>query len=313
MKTDFWQPRRLGHANLFIGDYERAADYYRDVAGFQEVYRQPDNMATFVSNGNTYHDLGLTDLRSRYAAKGQPAGLWHYAFEVETEVDLVAGYRRAVEAGVKFAFTDDHDVAHSLYLHDPDGMLIEVYADVVKDWRAARHGVIVKEKPKYVPGVSSQPNPERNYPLDPKIERVEQAVFHSKRCSHVGVVSARFDEMLDFYTRIVGLAPFISTDKHAVLRGTYAGCALTLYRQRSGLQPGLHHVGFEVWDESDLENGLLRLHEKGLRPERVVEHAARRSVCILDPDGIRLQFYVNRNWTPETVASVDDDAALFLL
>jgi catechol 2,3-dioxygenase len=270
-------------------------------------------MATFVSNGNTYHDLGLTDLRSRYAAKGRPAGLWHYAFEVETEVDLVAGYRRALAAGVKFEFTEDHDVAHSLYLLDPEGVLIEIYADVVKDWRSARHGVIVKQKPKYIPGVTSAPNGQRNFPLDPKIERVEHAVFHSKRCSHVAVVTAKYDEMLDFYTRIVGLAPFISTGGHAVLRGTYAGCALTLYRERPGLQSGLHHVGFEVWDESDLEAGLLRLHAKGMRPERVVEHAARRSVCILDPDRIRLQFYVDRNWAPDAVAALDDDAALYLL
>ena len=92
--SHYWQPRRLGHANLFIGDYERAADYYRDVAGFREVYRQPNNMATFVSNGNTYHDLGLTDLRSRYGKPGQRPGLWHLAFEVENEVDLVEGYKR---------------------------------------------------------------------------------------------------------------------------------------------------------------------------------------------------------------------------
>jgi catechol 2,3-dioxygenase len=311
--SDFWQPRRLGHANLFIGDYERAADYYRDVVGLHEVYRQPDNMATFVSNGNTYHDLGLTDLRSRYAKKGQPAGLWHYAFEVETEVDLVAGYRRALDAGVKFQFTEDHDVAHSLYLLDPDGMLIEIYADVVKDWRSARHGIIIKEKPKYIPGVTSAPNAERNYPLDPQIERVEHAVFHSKRCSHVAVVSSKYEEMLDFYTRIVGLGRIFANENHAVLRGSYAGCALTLYRERSGLAAGLHHVGFEVWGEDDLEQGLLKAHGKGIRVEREVEHAARRSVCILDPDGIRLQFYVNRNWTPEAVATVSDDAALYLL
>ena len=24
---NYWRPRRLGHANLFIGDYERAAEY----------------------------------------------------------------------------------------------------------------------------------------------------------------------------------------------------------------------------------------------------------------------------------------------
>ena len=72
--SQFWHPRRLGHANIFIGSYERAADYYRDIVGFTEVYRQPNNMAAFMSNGNTYHDLGLTDIHSRYCKPGQKPG-----------------------------------------------------------------------------------------------------------------------------------------------------------------------------------------------------------------------------------------------
>ena len=39
------RPRRLAHANLFVSDYEKAADFYSRVAGFEEVYRQPDNRA----------------------------------------------------------------------------------------------------------------------------------------------------------------------------------------------------------------------------------------------------------------------------
>jgi len=155
-KSEFWAPRRLGHANLFIGSYERAADYYRDMVGFREVYRQPNNMATFVSNGNTYHDLGLTDIHSRYCKPGQKPGLWHLAFEVENEVDLVDGYNRAIAAGVQFQFTEDHDVAHSLYFKDPDGLLVEVYADVMDEWRAHRKGIINKEKPKYIPLLAGQ-------------------------------------------------------------------------------------------------------------------------------------------------------------
>src|SRR5215208_557787 len=110
IETPF-RPRRLGHANLFVGDYERAAEYYRDVAGFHEVYRQPDVKASFVSNGNTYHDVGLTDIEAPYAAKGQRPGLYHFAFELASEAELVQGYRGAVDAGVKFVATKDHDVA----------------------------------------------------------------------------------------------------------------------------------------------------------------------------------------------------------
>ena len=127
------------------------------MVGFEEVYRQPDNQASFLSNGNTYHDLALTDIRSKYSAKGQKPGIWHLAFELETEADMVAGYNRAKADGVEFAFVMDHDVARSLYQNDPDGNLVEIYADVEKDWRAMRQGIIIKEKPKWVPGVTSEP------------------------------------------------------------------------------------------------------------------------------------------------------------
>src|SRR6266702_484218 len=142
-----FRPRRLGHANMFVNDYMKAADYYRDVFGFEEVYRQPDNLASFISNGNTYHDFALVDIKSRYAREGQTAGLNHLAFELASETDLVDGYNKAVEAGVKFLMTADHDVARSLYLKDPDGNEVEIYADVVEDWRSARSGIIIKKKP----------------------------------------------------------------------------------------------------------------------------------------------------------------------
>jgi catechol 2,3-dioxygenase len=46
---------------------------------------------------------------------------------------------------------------------------------------------------------------------------------------------------------------------------------------------------------------------------RVFDHPARRSVVIKDPDDIRLQFYVDRDWTPATFASISDETALDLL
>jgi catechol 2,3-dioxygenase len=312
---DFFRPRRLGHANLFVRDYERAAEFYRDVVGFREVYRQPDNMASFVSNGNTYHDLALTDLRSRYAANLTHPGLWHLAYELETEVDLVDGYNRAVAAGVKFAFMQDHDVAHSLYQHDPDGNLVEIYADVISDWRAHRHGVITKKKPDYIPGVTSPANPDRNYPQNPTLDVVEEAVFHPRKIGHVAMVARNFEAMFRFHTHIVGLSPLVGDEQSAfaVLRGTVGTGDLTLYRQRPGLEPGLHHVGFEVWDEADLDRSLTALARANLVPEREIGHRTRRAVCIKDPDDLLLQFYVNRNWSAQAIQGMSDEEALYLL
>lgn len=314
-ETSFFRPRRLGHANLFIGNYERAAEYYVNVVGFREVYRQPDNMASFVSNGNTYHDLGLTDIHSKYASKGQKPGLWHLAFELETEVDLVAGYRRAIASGVKFDLLQDHDVAHSLYQTDPDGLMVEIYADVIKDWRAWRHGIIIKKKPEYIPGVSSPPTAERNYPENPELDIVKEAVFHPKKVTHVALVAVKYEAMFRFYTERVGLLPLVGDERsaYAVLKGTHSNGDMTLYRHTPGLVPGFHHVGFEVWDEADLEQSVTKLRASGGTIERDLNHPARRSVTVKDPDGVRLQFYVNRDWRADRLSGLDADTAPYLL
>jgi catechol 2,3-dioxygenase len=311
----FFRPRRLGHANLFVSDYERASEFYQRVVGFEEVYRQPDNRASFLSNGNTYHDLGLTDVHSRYAAKDQKPGMWHLAFELETEADLVAGYDRAKTAGVEFAFVMDHDVARSVYKHDPDGNMVEIYADVEKDWRALRHGVIVKEKPKWVPGVTSAPKAEKNYPESPELVVVERALFHPKKITHVALVADDYEAMFEYYVDIVGLEPLsgAKTTASAVLHGSASAGDVTLYRKSAELHPGLHHVGFEVWDEADLERSIKALPGTGIAVERELDHPARHSVTIRDPDGLRLQFFVNRDWVPAAIAKAGRDEAPYLL
>jgi catechol 2,3-dioxygenase len=311
----FFRPRRLGHANIFVGDYQRAQEFYHSVVGIEEVYRQPDNRASFISNGNTYHDFGLTDIKSRYAPPGQVPGLFHIALEVETEVDLVEGYRRAMDAGAKFHMTQNHDVAHSLYMHDPDGNMLEIYADVEVDWRAARSGVIVKKKPEWIPGVSTVPVAEPRYPKDPELRIVADSVFRARKVTHIALVANDFEKMFDYYTGYVGLTPFAGGHGRAfaVLGGTVSNCAITLYRSGPGLARGLHHIGIEVGNENDLDRALKALAGRDIVVEREVDHPARRAVCIRDPDGLRLQFFVNRKWDAATLAAVSADDALYLL
>jgi catechol 2,3-dioxygenase len=314
-RSDFFRPRRLGHANLFVSDYQKAADFYQRVVGFEEVYRQPDNRASFLSNGNTYHDLALTDMRSKYASADQKPGLWHLAFELENEQDLVDGYNRAKDAGVEFAFVMDHDVARSVYKNDPDGNMVEIYADVESDWRAMRQGFIIKEKPKWIPGITSTPVTERNYPVNPDLVLVDSAIFHPRKVTHVAIVAERFEDMFDYYVDILGLEPLTGdrTGACAVLRGSASAGDVTLYRKAAGLAAGLHHVGFEVWDDADLKRSIAALTGTGIEIEREIDHRARHSVMIRDPDGLRLQFFVNRDWVAPVIATAGQDEALYLL
>mgnify|MGYP001232793217 CR=1 FL=1 len=308
----FFQPRRLGHVNLVVNDVDRSMDFYMNVVGLDEAYRRPQVKAGFLSNGNTHHDIGMVQSDGPLG-HGRLAGLNHIAFELETEVDLVAGYNRAIAAGVTFKRTADHDIAHAVYGADADGNEYEVYADVIHAWRDARHGTVTKAKPNWTPG-STPPHAEQNYHTDPEIVRRDDAIFHPLRATHAVLAVDNFELAFDTYHDVVGLTLLAGgrEDTFAVFGGTCVERNLALFHTNGERQPGLHHVGLKLSDEIDLENSLKRLGDAGLAIESEFDHPARRGVFFRDIDGIRLQFYVDRDASIDALRGCEVETALFL-
>jgi len=308
----YFQPRRLGHVNLVVQDVDRSMAFYKTVVGLEEAYVQPKNRAGFLSNGNTHHDIGMVE-SSGPLGFGRKPGLNHTAFELETEVDLVRGYEQAVAEQVTFLRSADHDIAHSVYGKDPDGNLYEIYADVIRDWRAARHGVVTKPKPNWKPGMT-RPIAERNYDPSPSLVRVEGAVFHPRRTASVALVLENFEAGVDYYQRIVGLTLLVGGREaaFAILGGTLGERNVSLFRAGRGQQPGMHHIGYEVWSDADLDASVARLHASGSAPWLEIETPLRRAVYVRDPDGIRLQFFLDRGKPEADWAACDLEAALLL-
>ena len=135
---------------------------------------------------------------------GLELGLNHLAFEMENDLELVEGCHRAQQMGVEINATRDHGATHSIYLHDPDGNRVEIYSDVMKDWRGwFNQGDRMISGP-WMPG-ETPPSTERNYDPDPEIRRVADAVFHPLRVTHGVLVAEDFEAMLQYYRDVVGL------------------------------------------------------------------------------------------------------------
>src|SRR5579872_4615226 len=127
-----FSPRRLAHANIFVGQLERSLDFYHDVCGLEMVGTEPGIRAGFLTNGNTHHDIGCVEVATTARigrdghvqvpkGRGRQPGMNHFGWEMECEADLVDAYRRARDAGLKIHRTVDHQISHSIYLFDPDG------------------------------------------------------------------------------------------------------------------------------------------------------------------------------------------------
>ncbi len=310
-------PRRLGHANLYVGELERSMAFYNEVVGLEEVFREPAIHAGFLSNGNTHHDIGMVEIqdtrilddrilgsdqpRSDPKTWGRKPGINHLAFEMENEAELVVGYERARAASVDFRMTVDHKLSRSVYLFDPDGNGVEFYADSVKDWRAifeAFKNEVITDP--WVPG-DSPPVAESFYPVDPEIQRAKGAIFHPSRITHAVLSVANFDDCLRFYAEVGGLQVVHSRAEAgvALLRGKQPrhGYDLALVQATHDRPPGLLHMAFEIEDEADLEAAEGMLSGASLEVTRRVDVPSKRSIFLEDPDGLGVEFYFRRDET----------------
>ena len=131
------------------------------------------------------------------------------------------------------------------------------------------------------------------YPASPRLRVVEGAVFHALRITCAALVVADLDRLRRFYEDIGGLEPaYEDPDGGFVcLRGTSSNYDLVLFAARDGLEPGLHHVSFELDDGTDLDAAAAALPDLGYEIERRIDADAKRSVFLRDPDGIGVELY----------------------
>jgi catechol 2,3-dioxygenase len=316
-----FKARRLAHVNLSVGDIERSKQFYRNVVGLEMVYQKALNTdpaspvgSAFFSNGNTHHDVAV-------GSRGMTPGvLNHMAFELENEVDLIDGYHQAVGKGTEFQLVADHIFARSLYRPDPDNNGVEIYADTTKDWRGVRgDGRLVRGdelSPPWTPGDPPRfaPPSDRNYHVDPEIRRMDDSIFHAKRITHLVIVAADYPALYDYYTSYVGLTPLAGglEDKYTILSGTTGGHQVTLFQGKDGQKTGLHHFGFEVWSEQELEESEIKLKKSGVTPAFSLDHQTRRSVFVNDPDGFLVEFFVNRAANDLSLEQEEEELSLYL-
>lgn len=138
--------KELGHVVLYVTDITRMADFYRDTLGFHEIDRGP-GMALF-SSGRTHHELLLIEIGGHPREKHAPEpGLYHIGFKIGDGPEVLkAVYQELQGQGVTIVGTADHFVTHSLYVLDPDGNELELYADVSDAWKTDPRAVLTPTK-----------------------------------------------------------------------------------------------------------------------------------------------------------------------
>ncbi|MFT4563562.1 MAG: catechol 2,3-dioxygenase [Gammaproteobacteria bacterium] len=316
-QAEYFHPRRLGHVNLWVEDLARSERFYNEQCGLTVEFSEPDLIATFLGTGQTPHDLGMiqtTNGVDRFGRDGilqlpgsigQHVGLNHLAWELENEVDLVDAYKRLQEHAIETDMTVDHQVAHSVYMFDPDGNYNEFYCDTVQNWRDVLHGDMDLITSHWDP-LSAEPFVEGRYERDPQLRTVDSAPLHPQRVTHAVIQSPNVDRLVDFYTRIAGLS-VVARDCGVI----YFSGSHTSYDYNLVLVPGASaaygHAAFEIADESALDHAIEKLSDGRLFD--VVELPWKRSLFLRDPDGLTSEWYVRRQ-APRDLGKRGDVALL---
>jgi catechol 2,3-dioxygenase len=294
-------PRRLGHVNLWVSDLERSILFYQRVCGIELVRRERDIKIAFHSNGNTHHDIGIIEISrgaDRYGRngtlqipkhRGTTVGLNHLGWEMENERELVAAYRRALDAKVPIARTMDHLISHSIYLNDPDGNSHEFYADQMTDWRSVynldREDEVSGDWDPLAATVPAQ----ANYNVDPPIRRVEDAPVHPASLTDVVFATRQFDAMRSFLENVAGLTavgPADGNTNGAVFAGAIHRPDLVLIEAGAGEPVGLR--SFTFTSHEPIVQTEIAQH--GIASEHVRDERGRDVVRVRDPDGFDIRF-----------------------
>ena len=124
----------IGHVHLKVADIDRALEFWHGILGFDVTHRYGDQ-AVFLSAGGYHHHIALNTWESKGGPPPAPGttGLYHVAVRYPDRAALAAALKRVLEAGVQISGASDHGVSEAIYMHDPDGNGVELYADRPRD------------------------------------------------------------------------------------------------------------------------------------------------------------------------------------
>ena len=211
----------IGRVRLQVADLERSIAYYETVIGFRVLGRE-EGVARLGAHGD---DRVLIELHEKsgvrpVARRGQ-IGLYHFAILLPDRAELGRFLAHLVALGVRAGMAD-HYVSEALYLSDPDGLGIEVYADRPRTaWRESQGELAMASDPLDVDSViaAGKGEPWTGAPAGTTI-------------GHVHLYVGDLDEAARFYHEGLGLDKIV---------WSYPGA---LFMSAGGYH---HHLGTNTW------------------------------------------------------------------
>lgn len=216
---------RLGPISMKVKDLELMLSFYEKDFGL--VSSRRDGNIVELSPGKSVEPIiVLRHVPEAERAPDGAAGLYHYALLVPDRRSLAAAYIAIGNAGIIFEGFADHLVSEALYLADPEGNGIEIYADREKSqWKFDEDGQV---------NMTTQP-----LDIDSLLKEVANvprdslnAIAEGTRVGHVHFKVTDLQRSIAFYRSVLGLD---------LMRFYGSAAFLSVGRYH-------HHIGMNTWE-----------------------------------------------------------------
>ncbi len=293
MDTQAIDPRAaVGHVHLTVRDLPGMRHFYEEILGFREAWS--GGRTVFLSADGLYpFHLGLTGDPNAPRPGPRSTGLYHAAFLLPTRRVLARLLQRLIAERVRLDGFSDHLVSEAIYLHDPEGNGLELYADRPRDrWTYENGRLLMSTEPLDLEGLLKEAGEgSQGSGVDP-----------ATRLGHVHLRVSNIDRAEEFYHGILGF--------DVTVRG-YPGA---LFLSAGGYH---HHLGTNVWESrggdaaprgsaglryftvtlpgrEELERIVRRAAQRGVPVEDATDHGLSTAVALRDGDGIGATLTVDR-------------------
>lgn len=133
-------PIHVARVGLRARDAEALSHFYRHVLGLEELRRTGNAIAIGAAG---WELIEIEHAPALAPDDPSSAGLYHTAFLLPDRAALARWVRHATESRIAITGASDHLVSEAIYLNDPEGNGIEIYADrAPEDWEREENGTI---------------------------------------------------------------------------------------------------------------------------------------------------------------------------
>ncbi|HBY96317.1 MAG: VOC family protein [Ardenticatenaceae bacterium] len=213
----------IGDVRLTVADLDRSLAFYQGALGWHVAQRDEAH----VSLSATGHLPAQILLTVQPGARPQPrgtSGLYHFALLFPHRRALARALRRLTSVRVPVEGASDHLVSEAIYLSDPDGHGIELYADRPREQWPRRNGRLqMATEPLDFDGLIAELRDD---------DEPWRGTDPATRLGHVHLHTADLDPAAAFYRDLLGFDEMLRYGPSA------------LFLSAGGYH---HHIGLNTW------------------------------------------------------------------